>query len=165
MYFARNRTRMSLEEIGGYFGGRDHTTVMHAVKSLTGAPYQPSVEGNLVYAAIEGLAPQNEVQRTLKFQALQTTTNITESRVLLFEQSDMGLPAPLLAMLIFWLTILLASFTLFSPVNPTGAVVLVIIALSASGAIFLILEMNHPFSGLMQIPSDPLRNALGVLGP
>ncbi len=33
MYLARHRTRYSLEEIGGYFGGRDHTTVMHAVKT------------------------------------------------------------------------------------------------------------------------------------
>ncbi|MEN0021082.1 MAG: chromosomal replication initiator protein DnaA [Planctomycetota bacterium] len=32
MYFARKLTRHSLEEIGGYFGGRDHTTVMHACK-------------------------------------------------------------------------------------------------------------------------------------
>ena len=32
MYLARRHTRFSLEEIGGYFGGRDHTTVMHAIK-------------------------------------------------------------------------------------------------------------------------------------
>jgi len=31
MYLARERTRFSLEEIGGFFGGRDHTTVMHSV--------------------------------------------------------------------------------------------------------------------------------------
>jgi hypothetical protein len=136
-----------------------------AVKSATGAPYRTGVEGEVVYAAIEALAPQNDVQRNLKFKALQTMSSITESRILLFEQSDGGLPTPLLAVLIFWLTILLASFTLFSPINPTGGVALVIIALSASGAIYLILEMNHPFTGLMQIPSDALRNALGVLGP
>jgi len=136
-----------------------------AVKSSSGAPYRPAVEGERVYAAIEGLAPQNDVQRNLKFKALQTMSSITESRVLLFEQSDGGLPTPLLGVLIFWLTILLASFTLFSPINPTGGVALVIIALSASGAIYLILEMNNPFSGLMQIPSDAFRNALGVLGP
>ncbi|HLO40257.1 MAG TPA: chromosomal replication initiator protein DnaA [Phycisphaerales bacterium] len=34
MYLARKHTRHSLEEIGGYFGGRDHTTVMHAVKTI-----------------------------------------------------------------------------------------------------------------------------------
>ena len=34
MWLARKRTRFSLEEIGGYFGGRDHTTVMHSVKTV-----------------------------------------------------------------------------------------------------------------------------------
>jgi chromosomal replication initiator protein len=34
MYLARKHTRHSLEEIGGYFGGRDHTTVMHAVRTI-----------------------------------------------------------------------------------------------------------------------------------
>ena len=32
MYLARRITRHSLEEIGGFFGGRDHTTVLHAVR-------------------------------------------------------------------------------------------------------------------------------------
>jgi chromosomal replication initiator protein len=34
MYLARELTRHSLEEIGGYFGGRDHTTVMHAKRAI-----------------------------------------------------------------------------------------------------------------------------------
>jgi len=34
MWLARRHTRFSLEEIGGYFGGRDHTTVMHAIKTV-----------------------------------------------------------------------------------------------------------------------------------
>ena len=34
MWLARHHTRFSLEEIGGYFGGRDHTTVMHGVKRI-----------------------------------------------------------------------------------------------------------------------------------
>jgi chromosomal replication initiator protein len=36
MYLARRHTRYSLEEIGGYFGGRDHTTVLHAVRTVDG---------------------------------------------------------------------------------------------------------------------------------
>jgi chromosomal replication initiator protein len=34
MWLARRRTRFSLEEVGGHFGGRDHTTVMHAIKTV-----------------------------------------------------------------------------------------------------------------------------------
>jgi len=36
MYLARSLTRHSLEEIGGYFGGRDHTTVLHANRTIQG---------------------------------------------------------------------------------------------------------------------------------
>jgi len=34
MFLARKLTRHSLEEIGGYFGGRDHTTVLHANRAI-----------------------------------------------------------------------------------------------------------------------------------
>jgi chromosomal replication initiator protein len=34
MFLARSLTRHSLEEIGGYFGGRDHTTVLHANRQI-----------------------------------------------------------------------------------------------------------------------------------
>jgi chromosomal replication initiator protein len=34
MFLARRHTRYSLEEIGGYFGGRDHTTVLHAIRTV-----------------------------------------------------------------------------------------------------------------------------------
>ena len=35
MYLARKITRMSLEEIGGFFGGRDHSAVLYAVQKIT----------------------------------------------------------------------------------------------------------------------------------
>lgn len=155
---ARELQRRAVEPIVDRIWGE------RAVKSPVGAPYQPGVEGDMVYAAIEGLTPRNEVQHTLQLRALSTTAAITESRVLLFEESDAGLPTTLLVIVMFWLTILFAGFTLFSPINPTSAVVLMIIALSAAGAIFLIMELNNPFGGLLQISPEPLRKALGVLG-
>src|SRR5208283_3367881 len=48
MFLARRHTRYSLEEIGGYFGGRDHTTVLHAVRTVTAdVKDDPEVAGQL----------------------------------------------------------------------------------------------------------------------
>jgi hypothetical protein len=60
--------------------------------------------------------------------------------------------------------VLFGSFGLFSRPNATIIATLLVCALSVSGAIFLILEMDHPFSGMMQISSGPLRNAIAQMG-
>jgi len=44
MYLARALTPLSLEEIGGYFGGRDHSTVLHAVRTIQ---KQREIDGEL----------------------------------------------------------------------------------------------------------------------
>jgi hypothetical protein len=67
---------------------------------------------------------------------------------------------PFLVVLIFWLTIIFVSFSLFARPSPMVIGELIVFALSATGAIYLILELSQPFGGLMQIPSAPLRNAL-----
>jgi hypothetical protein len=69
-----------------------------------------------------------------------------------------------LIVLVFWLTIIFASFGLFAPGNATVTTVFLICALSVSGAIFLILELDRPFEGLIQVSSAPLRQALAHLG-
>jgi len=65
---------------------------------------------------------------------------------------------------VFWLTIIFGSFGLLAPRNATVVAVLFLCALSVAGAIFLILEMDQPFEGLMKISSAPLRYALSQLG-
>ena len=67
-------------------------------------------------------------------------------------------------MLLFWLTALHMSFGLFAPRNAMVIIVLLICALSVSGAIFLILEMNHPLSGIIKVSSAPMLKALEHLG-
>jgi hypothetical protein len=71
---------------------------------------------------------------------------------------------PFLMVLVLWLTIIFISFGLFAPLNATVLATLFVCALSGSGAIFLILELNQPFAGLIQFSNAPLRNALAHLG-
>jgi len=95
---------------------------------------------------------------------LGATDDIAKARFLLFAKAG-SLPMPFLVVLISWLAILFASFSLFSNSNATAIAALCVFAVSASASIFLILELSTPFSGLMQIPSEPLRNALAPLHP
>ncbi|MBV8092484.1 MAG: hypothetical protein JO110_04475 [Acetobacteraceae bacterium] len=64
----------------------------------------------------------------------------------------------------FWIAVLFTGFGLFARFNATVAACLFIGALSVSGAIFLMLELNHPCDGLMRISGDTLRDALARLG-
>jgi len=127
--------------------------------------YEASASGAAAGAAIESLSPQTDLQRSLKGRVIQIITEQGQTRLQLFEASSSSIPIPFLTVLIFWLTMIFASFSLFARLNPTLVAVLFVCALSAAGAIYLILDLNQPFTGLIQISSAPLRNALAPLEP
>jgi hypothetical protein len=126
-------------------------------------PFETNAAGERVYLEIQGLSPQNDLQRALQSRAAQLSNDLAQTRLLLFVESDTLVPAPFLAILVFWLVIIFASFSLFSALNTTVFTCLSLFALSAACAIFLILELSRPFTGLLMISSVPLRNALGPL--
>jgi hypothetical protein len=78
------------------------------------------------------------------------TQDVAQTRLLLFAQTTNWIPMPFLVVLIFWLTIIFASFSLFAKPNAIIIGSLLVFALSAAGAIYLVLELGQPFVGLMQ---------------
>jgi hypothetical protein len=70
---------------------------------------------------------------------------------------------PFLVILLFWLTITFVSFGLFAPRNHSVVSVLLVCALSVGSAVFLVLEMDAPFDGLLKVSPEPLRQALELL--
>ena len=126
-------------------------------------PFEASAAALSLYDEILKLSPRNEMQRSLQARALDTVQDLGKTRLLLFAEAGMAIPIPFLVVLISWLTIIFASFSLFADNNGTTIVALGIFAASASAAIFLILELSQPFTGLMTISSEPLRNALAPL--
>jgi hypothetical protein len=117
-----------------------------------------------IYDQIEQLSPQNDYQRSLQAQALKATTDLEHTRFLLFEGIRSSIPLPFLVVMVFWLTIIFASFGLFAPANAIVTSVFVVCALSVSGALFLILELDRSYTGMIQVSSAPLRQALARLG-
>jgi hypothetical protein len=126
-------------------------------------PFEVSGNAEKVYLAIQSLSPRNDLQRALQARAAQLSNDITQIRLLLFVESGRLIPPPFLVIMVFWLVILFATFSLFSKFNATGFLFLGIFALSASCAMFLILDLSEPFTGFMSMPSGPLRNALAPL--
>jgi len=120
--------------------------------------------GESFYDKIQELSPQNEAQRSLQAQAQKMTIDLGQTRWLMFEQGGSSIPMPFLVLLVFWVTIIFLSFGLFAPPNATVIAMLFLCALSVSGAIFLILELDRPFMGLIEISDAPLRNAIAHLG-
>jgi hypothetical protein len=130
-----------------------------------GTELDPSASrGDALYTAIQNLSPQGQLQTALKAQALSTSLDLGQLRWLEFEQAGSSVSGPLLWILTFWLAVLFVSFGLFSPSNATVVVAQMLAALSVAGAIFLLMELNSPFTGLVQISSAPFADALAHLG-
>ena len=129
----------------------------------TTAAFSMSSQAEDFIRKIEQLAPQNESQRSFQSRAIKAITDLAQTRLLLYTQSDNVIPLPFLTLLIFWLAIIFGSYSLFVTPNPIVIAAFFVCAFSASGAVFLILELDRPFTGLMHISDGPLRNALAPL--
>jgi hypothetical protein len=130
--------------------------------SIVVDPSANPIEG--LYDKIEALTPQNDTQRSMQSQSLALAADMARTRLLLFEHLSASIPVPFLGVLVFWLCIIFASFGLFAPRNTTVIAALCVSALSVAGAIFLILELDRSFEGLLQVSGAPLRAALAQLG-
>jgi hypothetical protein len=118
----------------------------------------------LVEDKLRGLSPQTDAQRSLQSRALQVSEQLAEAHWLLIEMQGEGLPLPFLAILVFWLALLFFIFGLLAPGNITVICTLFASALSVAGAVFLIIDMAHPYLGLVHVSDAPLRTALDRIG-
>jgi hypothetical protein len=132
-------------------------------EAATRGPFETDGTEEQVYLGIQRLAAQDNVQRSLQSRAVQISNDLAQARFLLFVESENLISTPFLAVLAFWLVIIFASSSLFSPLNVTVFTFLFLFASSAACAVFLILHLSRPFTGVMMLSSAPLRNALAPL--
>ena len=137
-----------------------YTTFRGTTRISVVAHYEASSEAEALSSQILQLSRQTETQNSLHARMIKVTAGLWRTRLLLFTEKDDALPMPFLVVLVFWITIIFVSFSLFAQPTPMVIGELLIFALSVTGAVYLILELSQPFRGLMQIRSDPLRDAL-----
>lgn len=116
--------------------------------------------GDAVYAEISRLAPEDEAQRALKTEAVTLMVQLAELRSLVQAQAVSSLSKPLLIALLIWLVVIFLGFTVLAPPNATSTVALLAGAFSVACAVFIILELDYPFSGVVRIPSEPMIRTL-----
>jgi len=150
---------------------RFHDAVNEAVQRMwPGEAHVPghlapnSQAGNVVYGAVQDLSPHDDTQRKLKEEATTLATDLGQLRSLLVAQAVPSISTPMLIILVSWLIVIFIGFSVLAPPNPTVIFALMVSALAVSGAIFLILELDQPFDGLIRISSQPMLNALHQFG-
>jgi hypothetical protein len=125
---------------------------------------QPSIANEIIYDRIQALAPQDDAHRSIQAQAMNVALAMGQTRWLMFAQSAISVSTPLLITLIAWLGITFLSFGVLAPRNGTVIGSLFAAAVSVAAAVFLILELYSPFTGVVRISGAPLRAALARLG-
>ncbi len=109
------------------------------------------------------LKPANPRDQWWLGQATTLAGKIGDARWLLAQQLGEGTPKLFIALLIFWLALLFASFGLFAPRNLTSAVILTLSALAVAGAISMFLELEQGFGNVIRISPEPMREAVRTL--
>ena len=110
--------------------------------------------------AILALTPENSRQRALADETKTEVQRLIELRWTLIEEATTSLNVPLASVLVIWLMLIFASFGYNAPRNALVVTTFILCAASIASALFLIVQMDRPFQGLIKVSPAPLEHAL-----
>jgi hypothetical protein len=120
--------------------------------------------GNAFYLALLKLESHDDTERALKAQAVSMAIELGQLLSLMEAESTSAISKPLLLIVVLWLMTIFLGFSLIAPAVATAMAALIASAFCAAGAIYLILEMDQPFIGIVRLSSKPMRDVLQQLG-
>jgi hypothetical protein len=122
-------------------------------------------DGHVFYDQLQLLVPKNDLQAAAKAGTITAAIHLRHTYWLMFLGSEeSSLSFPLLLVVVTWLTAIFISFGLFAPHNHAVFATLIVCAMAVSAAIFIIMALYSPFSGVMKISPFPMRDALSRMG-
>ena len=135
----------------------NHASAIWEPESRTGAADQSHIDWLDFNDRVRKIAAPEESQKSLQTKITDAVDDLAQTRWLLTEQQTSSIQTPFLVVVVLWLGIIFASFGLFAPRNWTVYAVIGLSAFSLSTAVFLILELDQPFSGMLHISDAPLK--------
>lgn len=118
---------------------------------------------NAVGRALRTIQPKDAEHIARWQDALTQYHKIVERRWTLVEQSEGTIPSPMIVMLVLWLMLIFASFGYRAPRNAVTVTSFVGSAALIAGAIYLIIDMDVPFSGPIQVSAKPLQRVVAEI--
>ncbi len=113
--------------------------------------------------ALDSLKPPDEQHADLRSDARQQFQKLVETHWTLVQQAEGTIPPPLIVLLGAWLVAIFGNISYRAPFNFIAVVTLVISAILVSAAIYLILDMDVPYSGTIHVPLQPMGRAIAQL--
>ncbi len=104
-------------------------------------------------------APDPYHQRLLR-DGIEQFDRIVQARWKLIEEAHSTISQPFFATLTFWLFTIFVSFGLIAPRNALALVTITLGAMSIASAVYVIVDLDTPFTGPIVISSQPMRDAL-----
>ncbi len=109
---------------------------------------------------VVGLSADTPHHQALRASALSIMDGVLQTRWLLIERAGSSIQPAFLVVLVAWIVLIFMSFGYNAPANATVISAFVICAAAISGCLFIIIEMDTPFDGLIIISSHAMRDAL-----
>jgi hypothetical protein len=106
----------------------------------------------------------DDQQTALWTEARQLYREVLDQRWIIAGQSGGTIPVPLIVVVIAWLVLIFASFGYRSPRNAVIITTFIVAALLIAASLGLILDMDNPSSGLIQVSDEPLQRVLAQIG-
>jgi hypothetical protein len=118
-----------------------------------------------VRSAVLGLPGGDARRAALRAEAAFLVEDALKTRWLLIERAGSSIQPLFMDILVVWITLIFLSFGYNAPRNATVLTTFVLSAAALAGCIFLIVEMDTPFEGLITVSSTSMRNALAHMSP
>ena len=112
----------------------------------------------------DSLKPTTDAQKGLLATARDQVRRLADTQMLMARQLANPFPPHVLTMVVCWATALFLGNGLVAATNTVSVLAHLAGAVSIGIAIFLILELSHPYTGLIRLSPEGIDNVLEILG-